>query len=96
MTAASAGCLGPEPEQPEITDAEVKQIADRLDLLGRYVVQHNQTDLEFLRQRAVEALGDKFLALQNAVQNESRRFQTLSNASKTRHDAAMAAIQNVR
>ncbi|MDO8648820.1 MAG: hypothetical protein Q7R81_03480 [Candidatus Peregrinibacteria bacterium] len=26
----------------------------------------------------------------------SRKFQTLSNASKTRHDAAMAAIQNIR
>jgi len=25
-----------------------------------------------------------------------RKFQTLSNASKARHDAAMAAIQNIR
>lgn len=38
----------------------------------------------------------EFLALQNAVQMESRKYQTLSNASKARHDVAMAAIRNMR
>ena len=38
----------------------------------------------------------QFLALQNAVQNESRKFQTLSNASRTRHDTVKNSITNVR
>lgn len=38
----------------------------------------------------------QFLALQNAVQMESRQYQTLSNVAKQRHDIAMAAIRNTR
>jgi hypothetical protein len=38
----------------------------------------------------------QFLALQSAVQNESRRFNTLSNASKHRHEAAMSSIRNMK
>ena len=52
------------------------------------------------RQRApatdMAKLNMQFLALQNAVQMESRKFQTLSSASKARHDIAMAAIRNTR
>lgn len=42
------------------------------------------------------AMNMQFLALQNAVQNESRKFQTLSNASKARHDIALNAIRNMK
>jgi hypothetical protein len=42
------------------------------------------------------AMNMQFLALQNAVQMESRKFQTLSNASKARHDIAMRSISNTR
>lgn len=38
----------------------------------------------------------QFMALQNAVQMESRKFQTLSNVAKARHDIAMSAIRNTR
>ncbi len=38
----------------------------------------------------------QFLALQEATQTESRRFQTLSNASKARHDIALNAIRNMK
>lgn len=52
------------------------------------------------RQRSpatdMATLNAEFLTLQNAVQMESRKFQTLSNASKARHDIAMAAIRNTR
>jgi hypothetical protein len=34
--------------------------------------------------------------LQDAIITESGRFQTLSNASKTRHDLAMNAIRNMK
>jgi hypothetical protein len=42
------------------------------------------------------AMNMQFLALQQAIQSESRTFQTLSNASKARHDIAMASIKNTR
>ena len=38
----------------------------------------------------------EFLSLQSEIQNASRRFQTLSNAMKARHDAAMSAIRNIK
>ena len=38
----------------------------------------------------------QFLALQEAVQMESRKFNTLSNVSKTRHDTAKNSISNIR
>jgi hypothetical protein len=38
----------------------------------------------------------QFLELQQATQTESRRFQTLSNASKARHEVAMNAIRNMK
>lgn len=41
-------------------------------------------------------MNSQFLALQQATQTESRRFQTLSNASKARHDIAMNAIRNIK
>ena len=38
----------------------------------------------------------QFLALQEATQMESRRFKTLSNASKARHDLALNSIRNMK
>lgn len=38
----------------------------------------------------------QFLALQQAVQQESRKFQTLSNAAKARHDITTTATRNMR
>lgn len=38
----------------------------------------------------------QFLALQEATQMESRKFHTLSNASKARHDIALNAIRNMK
>jgi len=42
------------------------------------------------------AMNMQFMALQNAVQNESRKYQTVSNASRARHDIAMNAIRNMK
>jgi hypothetical protein len=38
----------------------------------------------------------QMLALQEEVQNENRRFTTLSNVVRARHDTAKAAVSNVR
>jgi len=37
-----------------------------------------------------------FLQLQQQMEAESRAFQAASNVLKSRHDAAMSAIQNIR
>jgi hypothetical protein len=49
-----------------------------------------------LAASSVAELDLQFLTLQQAVQSESRKFQTLSNASKARHDVAMNAIRNLK
>jgi hypothetical protein len=41
-------------------------------------------------------MNKQFLALQEATQMESRKFNTLSNASKSRHDIALNAIRNMK
>jgi hypothetical protein len=38
----------------------------------------------------------QFLALKEGTINESRKFQTLSNALKARHDIALNAIRNMK
>lgn len=42
------------------------------------------------------AMNLRFLAIQQACQAESRKYQTLSIASKARHDIALNAIRNMK
>ena len=50
------------------------------------------------KARAAEmaAMNLQFQGLQTALQMESRRFATLSQASKSRHDIAMNSIRNIK
>ncbi|HEY6171973.1 MAG TPA: hypothetical protein VIX80_06930 [Candidatus Kapabacteria bacterium] len=41
-------------------------------------------------------MNEQFLALKEGTMVESRKFQTLSNASKSRHDIALNAIRNMK
>ncbi len=70
----------------------LKSVRDRYQKMDSAYAPANQ------RSRTIDTakLNTEFLALQNAVQMESRKFQTLSNASKARHDIAMSAIRNTR
>ncbi len=56
--------------------------------------QINQTQNDLATKMA--QMNMQFLALQEATQMESRKFQTLSNASKARHDIALNAIRNMK
>lgn len=49
----------------------------------RYVQQHNETNLEFLK-------------LQQQMQQQSRRYTTISNVLKTKHDTVKNSINNIR
>jgi len=92
----------------------------------RYIIQRNESDLQFLRARKSKCYEKKcdsdviasierqirelesstahsmvqknmqFLALQETIQKDSRKFQTLSNASKSRHDIALNSIRNMK
>jgi hypothetical protein len=72
-------------------------VRDRLraHLADRDAAMSTMTEIPDAVQR-MAAMNMQFLALQEAVQMESRKFQTLSNASKARHDIAMNAIRNLR
>ena len=38
----------------------------------------------------------QYLQLQSQMQKENQQFETVSNVLKSKHDAAMAAINNIR
>lgn len=69
----------------------LKSVRSRLaDYRGKLMRQ----DTAMVEEMA--AMNMQFLALRQASEKESRKFQTLSNASKARHDIAMNAIRNLR
>ena len=69
----------------------LKSVRSRLaDYRGKLMRQ----DTAMVEEMA--AMNMQFLALRRASEKESRKFQTLSNASKARHDIAMNAIRNLR
>jgi len=47
-------------------------------------------------QRESQAFNMQLLALQEDVQQENRRFTTLSNVLRAKHDTAKAAVSNIR
>ena len=47
-------------------------------------------------QEQLSQLEAQFLALQNSMQQQSRQYQTISNALKARHDTAMNSIRNMK
>jgi hypothetical protein len=66
-----------------------KQMSDHKKSLG--TLKQGETMESHMAQMNMQ-----FLALQEATQMESRKFQTLSNASKARHDIALNAIRNMK
>jgi len=47
-------------------------------------------------QRESQAFNMQLLSLQEDVQQENRRFTTLSNVLRAKHDTAKAAVSNIR
>lgn len=54
--------------------------------------KYNPEDLLFMCQ----SLDMDFLRVRNQIQVESRRYNTVSNVLKVRHDAAMNSVENMR
>jgi hypothetical protein len=83
--------------------AKAEQHLNRISLQERMDWEEMIREVRVELRRTKEALrigADKvdelFLNLQMAAQMESRRFNTLSNAAKLRHDVAMSLIRNIR
>lgn len=55
-----------------------------------------QLDAMWEMQRESQDFNMEYLALQESMQSENRRFSTLSNLMKARHDTAKAAVSNIR
>ncbi|MGD2153672.1 MAG: hypothetical protein PVG79_10425 [Gemmatimonadales bacterium] len=80
--------------------AELASIADRL------VAESAEHGADLRLEQLSTAVGGllqemqdmhpQFLALQNQMQMEARQYNTVSNALKVRHDAAMSAIRNMK
>lgn len=80
--------------------AELATLADRMagDAPSREAARRLQqltSAVDDLHQQMLD-MNMQFVALQNQMQNESRRYQTVSNALKARHDVAMNAIRNMK
>ena len=55
-----------------------------------------QMERMWAMQQESRAHNLEYLALQDAMQSENRRFSVLSNLMKARHDTAKSAISNIR
>jgi hypothetical protein len=59
-------------------------------------VREENIDQMWEMQRESQAFNLEYLALQESMQSENRRFTTMSNLMKARHDTSKAAIGNIR
>ncbi len=59
-------------------------------------VREENIDQMWEMQRESQAFNLEYLALQESMQSENRRFTTMSNLMKARHDTSKSAISNIR
>lgn len=64
-------------------------------LLGGGGSEQDQMDKMWEMQKQSQMFNMQYLELQTAIQDDNRRFSTLSNLMKCRHDTAKAAINNM-
>jgi len=78
-------------------DAQSKWLLAAADRLARFTTNAQAVlNNRSASAQDMAAANEQLPALQNSFQMESRRFTIVSNVSKARHDAAKAAIQNMR
>ena len=76
---------------------DLEKLKEKIQKLERGLDCHDElTNAKAELVQKMAQMNMQFLALQEATQMESRLFQTLSNASKARHDIAMNAIRNMK
>src|SRR5688572_22752297 len=73
----------------------LKSVRARLQTVKKDMQQFGSSNVDAKMVEEMAQMNAQFLALQKSLQAESRRFTTLSSASKARHDVAMNAMQNM-
>lgn len=63
---------------------------------GATEAREENIDRMWEMQRESQAFNLEYLALQESMQSENRRFTTMSNLMKARHDTSKSAIGNIR
>jgi len=80
---------------------KIVSTADRLRRTSQEPTPASAIQDDLLRQidamqKQMAQLEGQFLALQNSMQQQSRQYQTISNALRARHDTAMNSIRNMK
>lgn len=91
LTAEVAGATGPV---GGLIAAGVNAVAGGGQGTGD--VREENIDQMWEMQRESQAFNLEYLALQESMQSENRRFTTMSNLMKARHDTSKSAISNIR
>jgi hypothetical protein len=71
-------------------------VAGQAGLGGQAGDEQSTLDQVKAMQAQAQDFNLQFLALQEEVQMENRRFTTVSNVLKAKHETAKAAVQNIR
>jgi hypothetical protein len=96
VTAEVAGATGPV---GGLIAAGVNALSNAGDGGGGQAVgdvREENIDQMWEMQRESQAFNLEYLALQESMQSENRRFTTMSNLMKARHDTSKSAISNIR
>ena len=73
---------------------KIKQIM--LNILNIYIEEINEEMKKMPSVAELIETDEGLTVLQNVIQAESRRYQTISNAMMASHQASMAAINNMK
>jgi hypothetical protein len=81
-------------EEGSIEDA--RRLADDLEDLDKVLRDYIRASERLRHKDRALSQTMEFLALQNVVQMESRRYQTIANALKAAHDVEQSTVRNMR
>jgi competence protein ComGC len=73
-----------------------RRLADDLEDLDRVLRDYVRVSERLRHKNHALAETMMFLAQQNAIQMESRRYQTLTNAARAAHDVENSSVKNTR
>jgi hypothetical protein len=96
--AGATGALGSSsPGRPGVAGGVVRPGSSAVPA-GLAAAGGDQTDMAMMHsmQRESQAFNLQLLELQEDVQQENRRFTTVSNVLRAKHDTAKAAVSNIR
>ena len=97
----SAGGRGAEPPSfsralTQLAPGAMGEVARGIARLAERAEPSGGVDALWRAQADAQAMQVEMLALQQSIQDENRRYTTLTNVMKAQHDTQKAAIANIR